>query len=132
MILPIPAPCSPQTRFLAFRRCSEQAKTRSGAHCLPPCILIAHYSPLPHLLLQLRFFDPAQKKWGQAHIRASYALLSVLLEAGEGFVRIETTELDGKPSILIHLDKSKITTVGKQAVGSFLRVSPFRLFWLPC
>lgn len=43
-----------------------------------------------------------------------------MLKAGEGFVSLETTEKDGKPYIYINLDKEKIYTVGKKAIGDFL------------
>lgn len=42
------------------------------------------------------------------------------MEAGEGLVRFEKTELNGKPYVITHLDKSKIWTVGKEALGKFL------------
>lgn len=46
--------------------------------------------------------------------------MKVLLEAGEGLVSLEKTERDGNPYLYINLDKSKIQTVGKKAVGDFL------------
>lgn len=58
----------------------------------------------------------------QAHCFARFTLLRVCLEAGEGFVSItETVGEDGKPDLLFKLDKSKIDSVGKPAVGAFLR-----------
>lgn len=43
-----------------------------------------------------------------------------MLKAGEGLVTIEKTEKNGQPYIYINLDREKIWTVGKEAVGNFL------------
>lgn len=40
-------------------------------------------------LLALQYYTPATKQWGQAHMQARYALLRVMLEAGQGFVEIK-------------------------------------------
>jgi dipeptidyl-peptidase III len=42
------------------------------------------------------------------------------MEAGEGLIRFEKVVVEGKPSIITHLDKSKIWTVGKEALRKFL------------
>ena len=53
-------------------------------------------------------------------MQARYVILRVLQEI-EGFVEIkECLGEDGQPDLLISLDKSKIKTVGKQAIGQFL------------
>ncbi|XP_070578955.1 dipeptidyl peptidase 3-like [Ptychodera flava] len=73
-------------------------------------------------LLALEFYTPETKAWRQAHMQARYVILRVLLEAGEGLVEIEPiTGEDGKPDAVIRLDRSKIETVGKTAIGNFLR-----------
>ncbi|XP_065839251.1 dipeptidyl peptidase 3-like [Oscarella lobularis] len=70
----------------------------------------------------LEFFSPETKIWRQAHMQARYVILQVLLEAGEGLVDVRVGEdEEGKPDIVIRLDRSKIGTVGKKAVGDFLR-----------
>lgn len=55
-------------------------------------------------------------------MQARYVILRVLMEAGDGLVTIEkTVGEDGEPDLLIKLDRSKINTVGKKAIGDFLR-----------
>ena len=72
-------------------------------------------------LTGLEFFTPETRGWRQAHMRARYVILRVLLEAAGGLVSLEhTTGTDGKPDVIIHLDRSKITAVGKPAIGQFL------------
>jgi dipeptidyl-peptidase-3 len=67
-------------------------------------------------LLGLEFYNPISSKWLQAHMRARYVILQVLLEAGEGLVTIEETNDD----IFISLDRSKIRTVGVKAISNLL------------
>ncbi|XP_068187374.1 dipeptidyl peptidase 3 [Antennarius striatus] len=73
-------------------------------------------------LLGLEFYTPESKSWRQAHMQARFVILRVLLEAGEGLVGLEeVTGQDGKPDARITLDRSKIHTVGKDAIHRFLR-----------
>lgn len=55
-------------------------------------------------------------------MHARFVILRVLLESDKDFVKIQSvTGDDGKPDLVILLDRSKIQTVGKQAIGNFLR-----------
>lgn len=57
----------------------------------------------------------------QAHMQARFVILRVLLEAGEALVGLEeVTGQDGKPDARITLDRSKIHSVGKNAIHRFL------------
>ncbi|CAJ43905.2 Dipeptidyl peptidase 3 [Caenorhabditis elegans] len=72
-------------------------------------------------LLALEFYQAEQKKWGQAHCYARYVLTKVVLEAGQGFVKIEETKgEDGKPDLHFKLDRNLIDSVGRPAVNTFL------------
>ena len=58
----------------------------------------------------------------QAHMQARYVILRVLLEAGENLVQLtSTTGSDGRADVLISLDRTKIESVGRPAIGKFLR-----------
>lgn len=69
-------------------------------------------------LTALEFYRPSAKTWGQAHMMARFAILQVMLEIGQDFVTIEkTTEPEG---LIVRLDREKILSHGKPAVGKFL------------
>ena len=68
-------------------------------------------------LSALTFYDPAKKRWGQAHMQGRFALLQVMLRAGGGLVAVRQ---DASGDWLVHLDRSKIKKVGAKAVADFL------------
>ncbi|KAI9100673.1 peptidase family M49-domain-containing protein [Phlyctochytrium arcticum] len=68
-------------------------------------------------LVSLEFYDPKNKKWGQAHMQARYAILQIFIEAG--IARVE--EVANGTDLLIHLDRSRIEGPGVKAVGEFLQ-----------
>ncbi|XP_069874271.1 dipeptidyl peptidase 3 [Dipodomys merriami] len=73
-------------------------------------------------LLALEFYTPETSSWRQAHMQARYVILRVLLEAGQGLVTVTPTiGSDGRPDARVHLDRSKIRSVGKPALERFLR-----------
>lgn len=63
-------------------------------------------------------YQPVTKTWSQAHAQARYVLLRVCLEAGGDFVNVVETE-EGK-NLRMTVDRAKIFTVGKKAIGDFL------------
>ena len=57
-------------------------------------------------------------KWDQAHSRAHFAMFRVLLDAKDSFLTVQhdiTTD-----SLTVHVDRSKILTHGKPALGQLL------------
>jgi dipeptidyl-peptidase-3 len=72
-------------------------------------------------LTGLEFYTPETREWRQAHMRARFAILRVLLEAGEGLVTLtRTTGADGKPDVTATIERALIKTVGKEAIRKFL------------
>eukprot|EP00795_Rhopilema_esculentum_P003075 gene3075-1361_t len=73
-------------------------------------------------VLGLEYYSPSTQTWKQAHMQARFVILQVLLKAGDGFVSIKKlTGDDGKPDLMVTMDRTKIETVGKQVIGDFLR-----------
>lgn len=69
----------------------------------------------------LEMYQPKTEKWMQSHSQAAFVILQVLLEAGDNFVTVtETVGTDGKPDLLIKVDRTKMDTVGRKAMNEFL------------
>ena len=68
----------------------------------------------------LKEFSPESMKWGQAHMSGNYAILNVMMKADPDFIKIKET--DNGNNMLIEFDHTKIRTVGRPAVGEFLKV----------
>ncbi|KAF0305198.1 Dipeptidyl peptidase 3 [Amphibalanus amphitrite] len=96
----------------------------SVAESLRPTLVYVNWLSLLYngLAKALEMYSTETKKFMQAHSRARYVILRVLLEHGEGVVDIkEVKDADGKPDLLMTVDKEKIYTSGKKAIGDFLR-----------
>jgi len=77
-------------------------------------------------VLALEFFTPGKglAGWGQAHMMARYAILQVMLEAGQGLVRIMRGEADqqgGKGTVVI-LDRTKVRACVRARIHMRVRV----------
>ncbi|KAI2629742.1 putative dipeptidylpeptidase III [Hypoxylon sp. NC1633] len=71
-------------------------------------------------LASLEMWDPKSQKWGQPHSQARFSILQCFLEAGDDFCKLEYSG-DDLAGLKIKLDRSKILTAGRRAVGSYLQ-----------
>ncbi|KAI0813655.1 peptidase family M49-domain-containing protein [Xylaria sp. FL0064] len=70
-------------------------------------------------------FNVDSGKWGQAHSRAHFAILKCLLVDGDGVITV--THNKQAQSLTVRVDRSKIGTHGKSALGKMLlRLHMFR------
>jgi len=71
--------------------------------------------------LCLKAYTPETKHWKQPHDQGKFGILRALIDAGEGLISIEEImDEDEKPDLRLKLDRSKIQTVGKKALGELL------------
>ncbi|KAH6691279.1 dipeptidyl-peptidase [Plectosphaerella plurivora] len=71
-------------------------------------------------LVSLEMWDPKSQKWGQAHSQARYSILQCFLQAGDDFCVLDYKK-DDLSDLQIKLDRSKILTTGRKAVGEYLQ-----------
>ncbi|KAK1826157.1 putative dipeptidylpeptidase [Podospora conica] len=84
-------------------------------------VLYASYLSMARAgLLAVEFWDPKSQKWGQPHCQARFAILKAFLEAEDDFCKLEYKE-DDLSDLVIKLDRSKILTSGRKAVGEMLQ-----------
>ncbi|KAK0633419.1 putative dipeptidylpeptidase III [Immersiella caudata] len=84
-------------------------------------VLYASYLSMARAgLLSVEFWDPHQKKWGQAHCQARFGIFKSFLEAEDDFCKLEYKN-DDLSDLTIKLDRSKILTSGRKAVSDFLQ-----------
>ena len=72
----------------------------------------------------MKEFSPESMKWGQPHMSGNFAILKVMMEADPNFIVLRENE--NNDNMMIDFDYTKIKTVGRKAVGEFLKV--FLLF----
>jgi dipeptidyl-peptidase-3 len=84
-------------------------------------VLYASYLSMARAgLASLEMWDPKSQKWGQAHSQARFSILKCFLEAGDDFCKLDYKEAD-MSDMTIKLDRSKILTAGREAVGKYLQ-----------
>ena len=84
-------------------------------------VLYASYLSMARAgIVALEFWDPKSGKWGQIHMQARYSILKIFLDAGDGFCRLDY-EADDLSDLTVHVDRSKILTVGRPAVEAYLQ-----------
>ncbi|CAK7206395.1 hypothetical protein SEUCBS139899_009187 [Sporothrix eucalyptigena] len=84
-------------------------------------VLYASYLSMARAgLTSVEFWDPKAQKWGQPHCQARFSILKCFLEAGDDFCKLEYKN-DDLSDLTIKLDRSKILTTGRKAVGDYLQ-----------
>ncbi|PSN73620.1 peptidase M49, dipeptidyl-peptidase III [Corynespora cassiicola Philippines] len=69
-------------------------------------------------LQALAHYNVQDRAWGQVHCQAHFAILKYLLQEGGGVVSIEHDS--AKRSLVVRVDREKIESCGKLAIGGFL------------
>ncbi|KAI5866839.1 putative dipeptidylpeptidase III [Durotheca rogersii] len=84
-------------------------------------VLYASYLSMARAgLTSLEMWDPKSQKWGQPHSQARFSILQCFLAAGDDFCKLEYNG-DDLTDLKISLDRSKILTAGRKAVGDYLQ-----------
>lgn len=84
-------------------------------------VLYASYLSMARAgLTSVEFWDPKSQKWGQPHCQARFSILRCFLEAGGDFCKLDYTK-DDLSDLTIKLDRSKIISYGRTAVGNYLQ-----------
>lgn len=84
-------------------------------------VLYASYLSMARAgIAALEFWDPKSRKWGQAHMQARYSILQTFLSAGKEFASLDYAE-DDLSDLSIKLDRAKILSHGRPAVGRYLQ-----------
>jgi len=71
-------------------------------------------------IASLEMWDPKSRGWGQSHSQARFSILRCFLDAGEGFCELSYKN-DNLSDLVIKIDRTKITTVGRKAVEAYLQ-----------
>ncbi|KAA8904800.1 peptidase family M49-domain-containing protein [Sphaerosporella brunnea] len=71
-------------------------------------------------LLALEFWDPRYKKWGQGHMQARFSILQTMLQAGESFIKLESSG-GNHDDLVISLNRDQIRSHGIPAIGKYLQ-----------
>lgn len=83
-------------------------------------LYVAYLSMARAGIASLEMFDVKGRKWGQAHSQARFSILKCFLDAPDEFCKLEYKN-DDLSDLTIKIDRSKITTVGRKAVESYLQ-----------
>ncbi|KAJ1331512.1 dipeptidyl-peptidase III [Microdochium nivale] len=84
-------------------------------------VLYASYLSMARAgLASLEMWDPKSRKWGQAHSQARFSILQCFLQAGDDFCKLDY-QGDNVSGLTIKLDRSKILSAGRKAVGEYLQ-----------
>uniref|UniRef100_A0A095CCX8 Dipeptidyl peptidase 3 n=2 Tax=Schistosoma haematobium TaxID=6185 RepID=A0A095CCX8_SCHHA len=101
--------------------------TNCSTDSVPDVVYVNWLSMVRSGVTSMEFYSPAENagdigSWRQAHCCARYVILRVLIEADNSLVRVdEIVGDDGEPDLTIFLDRQKLLTVGRPAIGEFLR-----------
>ncbi|KAK9240734.1 peptidase family M49-domain-containing protein [Lipomyces kononenkoae] len=97
-------------------------ETSTEAGLADDVIYIAYLTMARAGLVALEYWDPVSRKWGQPHMQARFSILKQFLEYGDGtFVKLTYSDADTFDDLEIDLDRTKILSHGRAAVGTYLQ-----------